>query len=401
MPLSKPVMRLLSQINPGTAQYDLGQKLSDEVDAAASGLVDGAVTNAKLAAGIKIGALAELTTTDKEDVVSAINEVKGVADGAAAAVLDLGSVRGGKVTQNGSGTLSVVFDDPTSAAVSTGAGPTFNMTTPGNGGTTILTMHAGGAQTKTWAFAAATSVSDASPSTDISGGSDTKFKISVDGDVAETVTLTLSGLSSGAAIAAAMQAGIRALGGKKALVTVVYTTVYTITTATKGTGSAVVITPGATVNVAAALKLGAASGGTETAGTGDAVNMAAVTLAEVAAKLAFTNAVVTVTGGAVLITDNVTGGPSIITMGNGTFNTVFGLTNAEKYHGVAGLGYETDMADALYQVMATLNGVAQGSVAGKGLSVGNRATTGFDLYCEDATATADVDVLVFGTAAAP
>ena len=122
---------------------------------------------------------------------------------------------------------------------------------------------------------AGTSVSGSSPSTDISAGSNTKFKISVDNDTAETVTITLTGLDTGAKIATALQTAIRALGGNKAAVTVVFTTVYTITSGTQSAQSSVVITNGTTLNLAAALKIGVANGGTEAIGKTASVSVCA------------------------------------------------------------------------------------------------------------------------------
>src|SRR5215207_3198341 len=49
------------------------------------------------------------------------------------------------------------------------------------------------------------SISAATPSTDISGGSNTKFNISVDGGTVTEITLVLTGLNSGANIAAGLQ----------------------------------------------------------------------------------------------------------------------------------------------------------------------------------------------------
>lgn len=108
----------------------------------------------------------------------------------------------------------------------------------------------------------------ASPSTDISGGAATKFKIAVDGGEASEVTLTLDGLNTGALIAAAMQTGIRALNGAFANVTVAFTGgVYVITSGTQGSASKVRVTAGSSADVAAALKIGAANGAVAVDGT--------------------------------------------------------------------------------------------------------------------------------------
>jgi hypothetical protein len=233
--------------------------------------------------------------------------------------------------------------------------------------------------------------------------------ISVDGDDAETVTLDLAaggGINDGTKIAAEMQTKIQALGGNKASVAVDYNVTnagkYTIKSATYGTGSSVVITRAADHNVTEELKIGTGDGGVETAGTGDVANAAAATADEIAAVINTDIAGVTADGssGSVVITSDTEGSTSSIVMGNGTLNTVLGFTNAAGYYGAAGLGYDTDMANANYKVVATLKGVAAGSLANKALSVNNRATGGFDLVCQTAAATDEVDIIVIGQAAA-
>lgn len=114
---------------------------------------------------------------------------------------------------------------------------------------------------------AGTSISAVSPATDISSGTDNKLQISVDGDSAEEITLTLANCDTGDNIAAELQTQIQALGGNKAGVTVKYIGgVYKITSGSIAEGSAVVITNGTTANVADDLKLGVANGGTESTG---------------------------------------------------------------------------------------------------------------------------------------
>lgn len=113
-------------------------------------------------------------------------------------------------------------------------------------------------------------VSGPSPSTNISAGPGTTFQIAADADVGtgtyHAVTLTLTSLTTGAAIATAMQTAIQALGGIYAAVTVAYTTVYTVTSGTTGINSALCVIAGASNDVAAALKLGIANGATDVNG---------------------------------------------------------------------------------------------------------------------------------------
>lgn len=118
----------------------------------------------------------------------------------------------------------------------------------------------------------ATSTSASSPSTDISGGTDTTFKIAVDNGPVVSVTLTVSGLSSGSLIAAAMQTAINSAlssAGLGSTVTVAYSSsLYVITSAMRGTRSKVVVTDGASANVADDLKIGVGNAGVEVAGAG-------------------------------------------------------------------------------------------------------------------------------------
>jgi len=111
------------------------------------------------------------------------------------------------------------------------------------------------------------------PSVDISGGTDTSFRIQADSETSSSlITLTVAGLDSGATIAAAMQVAIRALGGAYSAVTVTYegspiTDYYLITSGITGAASAITITDATTANLADDLKIGVANGGASTAGT--------------------------------------------------------------------------------------------------------------------------------------
>jgi len=113
----------------------------------------------------------------------------------------------------------------------------------------------------------------ANPSIDISGGTDTSFRIQADSETSSSlITLTVAGLDSGATIAAAMQVAIRALGGAYSAVTVTYegspiTDYYLITSGITGAASAITITDATTANLADDLKIGVANGGASTAGT--------------------------------------------------------------------------------------------------------------------------------------
>ncbi len=114
------------------------------------------------------------------------------------------------------------------------------------------------------------STSNSSPSTNISGGSDTNFKIAVDGNPVVNVTLTLAGLSTGSAIASALTSTINTAleaAGQGARVDAAFSSsLYVITSRAYGARSSVVITDGTTANVADNLKIGVANSGVEVSG---------------------------------------------------------------------------------------------------------------------------------------
>ena len=359
-----------------------------------------------MASDVKAGSLALLTTTIKTDIVAAINEVKAVADAAIPSTTEIQNVRSGKVTLNGVNPTSVTFKGDGAANVTSSNIETFDLSGVGDGGTIIMNPDGAGNKTATINFAAATSISGASPSLDISASVDNKFMIQVRGDTAEEVVLTIAGgLNSGANIAAELQTRIRALGGNKAAVTVDYNVTealkYAITDSVLGTSSSVVITRASGNNITEELKIGLLDGGAEVAGTGDVADSTAATALEIATVITADMAGITAVdvAGAIKISSDTTGTSSSIVEGNGTLNAVLGFTNAAVHTGANGLGYATDMANATYQVIATLNGTAAASLGATGLSINNRSTTGFDIECETVAATEDVDVIIVGDAA--
>lgn len=124
----------------------------------------------------------------------------------------------------------------------------------------------------TVAATAGKSISGSSPATTATGLS---FSVNIDGDGAQAISVSDGGTHTGAAVAAAIQTAIRALTANSAghqasinAVTCVYTTVYTITSGSTGSGSSVVVTGAG----ASTLKLGVANGGTETVGLDTVVN---------------------------------------------------------------------------------------------------------------------------------
>jgi hypothetical protein len=119
------------------------------------------------------------------------------------------------------------------------------------------------------------SVSGQTPGISTAGGVTDQIRVNVNGDGAQTVTLGT--LASGAAIAAAIQAAVRAMtpvtpANQPAFTTfrcdygVTNTGRYTLRSGTGGPTASVVVTPGTTHSAAAVLKLGLANGGAEAVG---------------------------------------------------------------------------------------------------------------------------------------
>lgn len=119
------------------------------------------------------------------------------------------------------------------------------------------------------------SVSGAAASTDISAGTDTTLRMSVDGGAVVSVVLTVAGMNTGALIAAELESKANAAllaATQDARVWVDFdagTDTYSVYSQTTGLTSSVVITDGLADNVADDLKLGVANGGSEAAGTDD------------------------------------------------------------------------------------------------------------------------------------
>lgn len=117
------------------------------------------------------------------------------------------------------------------------------------------------------------STSGSSPSTDISAGPGTTFQAAVHGGTALPVVLTVAGLTSGTLIAAAIESGINAALAAVSSDHRVWAEfnggLYIVHDQETGSSSAVVITDGASNDVAAALKLGTPNTGVEVVGTND------------------------------------------------------------------------------------------------------------------------------------
>lgn len=261
---------------------------------------------------------------------------------------------------------------------------------------TIKVSVEGVEKTITFAATAATHVSGAAPSEDISLNIDTKFKIAVDADgiagTYRTVTIGPTGLNTGAKIATELQAKIRALGGIYAAVTVVFTSVYTITASHLGTAGRCLIAAGDVDDISTELKIGAL--GVSTSGTGNVANLASITAAEIIAIGMGADIVITNTAGGLRFTSAIVGRGSKILSGAGSANAAIGMTGGVTSFGAQGMGYAKDMLNDAYLALATLNGEA--TIAGKGLSINNRTALGFEILCETTASVAYVDLVVLG-----
>lgn len=376
-----------------------------------------------------IGAIpqAEDCVTDAEladalsPITSALSAAEGDIDALELAVGDLEVTRGipvldalsiirpGQVTLNGSAPVQIKFMTASAPQIKGSVAGPWNFTSSGL--TLIATADGGDAETATVEFTQGNHVGGGTAATDISGETDDSIRIAVDGDVdTETyheVQLVLTGLSTGEAIATALQNAIQALTGIYAAVTVTFAAgAYTITSGTKGSGSKVrVLGSLASGSLAEELKLGTANGGTNTDGTGDCVNSAAVTVDELLAVLTsdfptieFEEGTGDDAGKLILKSPTATEGSSLV-IGAGTGNTILGFTESTTALGECGLGYATNMENANYKVVPTLRGTAQGSIAGKQMSITDHAVDGFKVACENNSATDVVDLMVFGVPA--
>ncbi len=308
----------------------------------------------------------------------------------------LGGARVATVGLNGGAVTPVAFKDDTAAAILGTEEEPFELD---NNDTLIVNPDGGGDQTITFKATAGVSVSGASPSTDISGETDNKLLISVDGSAPEEIELTVAELDTGEKIATALQTAIQALGGVFEDVTVDYNVSnagkYTIASGTKGTGSSVVITDAPNGNIAEELKLGEANDGVETAGTGDAVNIGAATAEEVATAIneSADGWHAEAVGKTVKIISDTEGkGSSLVVNASSSADTVLGITGSA--YGAQGLGFDSDMTDDEYKVIATLKDAD--TIADKGLSINDRTAAGFNIVCETTAATDEVDILIAG-----
>lgn len=302
----------------------------------------------------------------------------------------------GKIDLRGANPTHVRFGAAAAAeVVSTNAEP-FDMTDPGDGGTIIANPDGDGNQTATINATAGYLTGGSSASTDMTTETDTKIGISVNGGDVTEVEFAWAACDSGSLIAAQMQTKIRALGGDFASVTVVFSVDhYVITSPTLGTSSAIAVTNADDHDCADELDL--TTEATATAGTGDVADLSAVTAAEIIAVCEgdMSGIVIAASAGAIVFRSDSTGNASSVVIGDGTFNTVLGLTGSDTEYGAEGLGYDPDDLDVTsldYCVAPMLFGTT--TTASKNLGAYNPTALGFDLYCETAGCTDEVRLII-------
>ena len=308
----------------------------------------------------------------------------------------LASLKMAKVVLGGANPTQVKFKGTAVAATKLGSqSEPFALD---NGQTLIVNTDGIGDDTCTLAAAAGYLTGGNSASIDMTASIDTKFKILVDSDDGgfKTVTCDWTLCNSGAAIATQMQTKIQALGGVYAAVTVAFAggNHYVITSGTKGTNSSVEMGNADDHDCLDELDLG--SGATATAGTGDAANIAAATAAEIAAALSADLGDLTAVAesGKVRLTSKTTGaGSSLVVNAGSTADLILGITGSD--YGEECLGFAEDMADADYMVLATFEKGSAPAGASE-IAIGDKATTGFNIYCETAGNTETVQLLIVG-----
>ena len=190
------------------------------------------------------------------------------------------------------------------------------------------------------------SISDATPSEDISGGTDSTFKIAVNGDAAEDVVLDqLTTLNTAALIVAKINAKLKLLSGtnNKAAKCYWYGGRYVFAgpyNPANPAGGALAITDGAANNVADDLKIGVANSGQEIGGSLSGVVDAAA--------------------------------------GVGPSPSAYGSVTIADANTTASVTFATAMPDANYAVVATAYEITAG-LANVNVFITNKLATGFDI----------------------
>lgn len=388
-----------------------------------SGVGDGTITNTKLATDVKVGSLAALTTTAKGSVQAAINEVDANCDakytkpalgipksdlvaavqtslGKADTALQVGvgvTKIARKTIQLAGGATPVLFQDDAVPFI-TGIAEATDMHTVGHNGTIKIQNDAGGDETATLECTAGTHTGGDDCSTDMTGNTDTKFKIRANGDETwHTITCDWSGCDTGAAIATQIQAKVQALGATHGYsrITVAFSSDRLVfTSLDHGTASTIEIDRAADHDCCDDLDIGPDNGVTAV-GTGDVANIYAVTPEEIAALINgdMANVEADASSGTLVISGGTAGRAGKVAAGNGTLNTLCGIPNGEIAYGAQGMGLDADWDDALYDVFLTYKGAA---AASKDLGWASPTVEGFTVTCETGSDTGYVSVLVVG-----
>ncbi len=388
-----------------------------------SGVGDGTITNTKLATDVKVGSLAALTTTAKGSVQAAINEVDANCDakytkpalgipksdlvaavqtslGKADTALQVGvgvTKIARKTIQLAGGATPVLFQDDAVPFI-TGIAEATDMHTVGHNGTIKIQNDADDYETATLECTAGTHTGGGDCSTDMTGNTDTKFKIRANGDETwHTITCDWSGCNSGAAIATQIQAKVQALGATHGYsrITVAFSSDHLVfTSLDHGTASTIEIDRAADHDCCDDLGIGPDNGVTAV-GTGDVANIYAVTPEEIAALINgdMANVVADASSGTLVISGGTAGRAGKVAAGNGTLNTLCGIPNGEIAYGAQGMGLDADWDDALYDVFLTYKGAA---AASKDLGWASPTVEGFTVTCETGSDTGYVSVLVVG-----
>jgi len=309
----------------------------------------------------------------------------------------LKGVVGGTIKLNGVNPTPVSFTASTPAKVIGTEVAPFDLSA--NNKTLIVTPEASSPEIITFdGGTSGNSKSGATPLTDLSSQTGHKFGVSVNGSEVIEVSLgDLTSLTSGNSIATAIATAINT-AFEGSVVTCSWDAdssgKYSIESLMLGKDSSVVITPAVEDSVTTALKLGLIDGGSEVSGDGDFDNYAKVTIDEIVNKINedATNFVADGFEGKVVIQSKEIGKDSKITIGNGTINSILGLTNGDVELGAQGLGHLCNMLNENNKV--SLQQHADGSNKIKKLSITNKTVSGFDIYCETADDTSNVDVIV-------
>jgi hypothetical protein len=390
----------------GIPDSDMTTAVQSSLDLADSSyqLPEGGIPDSDMTAGVQ-GSLGKADSAYQlpgdgipdSDMTAAVQASLDKADGAVQSDAKISIIRVAKVKLNGWASTPVIFKAATIGKITGMSGPV-DMVSIGNNGTIKLTGDSQAEETFTLLCAAGFHTGGTSASQDMTADVDNKFKISVDSDTPEVVACDWVGGScdSGAEIATEMQSKIQALGGKKALVTVAFSTnKYVITATTLGKNSKIRITAADDHDACDDLQIGAGYG-SYTDGTGSCNDVKAVTVDEIGTLInaTATHVAASNVAGTLTISSLTSGAGSRALAGAGTLNTLCGIPNTEAGYGSAGMGYASDMADVNYIVVATLTGAA--AAAAQGLATNNKATTGFDLTCETTAKTDYVDIMVVG-----